>query len=360
MKYLLAGGGTGGHLFPLLATAAELVKIDAAAEILFAGSPRGNEEELVRRAGFEFVPLAFGALAGGSLLSRLKTALSLPLYLAQSYALLRRFNPACVFGLGGYIAGPVLLAAKLRATPSAILEPNAVAGLANLLLGLLADKVFIAFPEAGREFPPGKVIQSGNPLRPEIAAAALRPRPEKPFTVLIFGGSQGAGRLNQAISGALPLLGDLKGDLYFIHQTGKRDLSWVQEVYRRHDFPGEVKPFIDEMGEAYARAHLVLSRSGSSVLEIAAAGRPSLLVPYPHAARDHQRHNAEHLVRAGAAQLIPDAEAHAGRVAAAVRQLYQDRATLQRMGQATAAIARPQAAREVAQTLFALAGGTPC
>jgi UDP-N-acetylglucosamine--N-acetylmuramyl-(pentapeptide) pyrophosphoryl-undecaprenol N-acetylglucosamine transferase len=360
MRYLLAGGGTGGHIFPLLATAAELRKVDPATEVTFVVSAKEEELERVRRAGYDCLALAAKPLAGGALGRRIRNALGLPAQIFRAWQILGQVRPDAVLGLGGYVAGPVVLAAKLRAIPSAIIEPNAVAGYANVVLAYFCRKIFIAFPTAAREFPPSKVVESGNPLRPEIARGADRPRAERPFTVLVFGGSQGANRLNVALTGALPLLAEQRDQLFFIHQTGRKDQEWVKEMYRRAGFQAEVVPFVEEMGQAYARSHLVISRSGSSVLEIAAAGLPSILVPYPHAARRHQQANAEHLVRGGAAILVADEEANAGRIAELIRTLFADGGQRQKMAAAARRLAKPAAAAEIARALFSLAKGEPC
>ena len=310
-KLLIAAGGTGGHLFPGIALAqwaqAKGWSVD------FVGSERGLEKEIIERYGFPHGSLSVGRLKGESIFSKLKTFVGLPASLFEAVKILKEKTPNVVFGIGGYSSGPMVVAATLLNIPRLILEPNSIPGLTNKLLGVFANKICLMFPETERFFPKNKVAVTGTPVREEIAKL-VRDKNDR-FTIAIIGGSQGARALNQAMAAALPQL-EAKGGFHIIHQTGAKDYEDILNQYQSLNLKNitfEVKAFIQDMVSLYKKVDLVISRSGASTLaELMEAKIPSLLVPYPFAADDHQRWNAQSLVRRGGAEMILEEEIKSG------------------------------------------------
>ena len=355
LRLLLAGGGTGGHVIPALVLAREFQRRDPAREVLFVGSPRGIETRLVPPAGFPLEVLQIGMLQGQSAAARLQTLLELPRAVWKARRILDRFRPDVVLGVGGYASGPMMLAAAIGGIPLAVFEPNAVPGLVNRWMAPYVARAFVAFDEASRYFPAGKAVVTGIPVRHEffnVPPAEHRP----PFTVLVFGGSQGARSLNRAVIEALPSLDQQKPPLALLHQTGENEYNRVQEEIAKHSVPAEVFAFLDRMWEAFARADLVVCRAGASTIaELAAAGRAAILVPYPAAANEHQLRNAEALQRAGAALLIVDRDLSGERLASALRELLARPEQLLQMEAAMRRRAHPDAASRIVNELERLA-----
>ncbi len=344
MRVLIAGGGTGGHVIPALAIARELAASHGA-ELLFVGTPRGLEMRLVPAAGFRLETIEIGALKNVGLMTRLGTLFAMPRAWLRARRLLRDFQPDVVIGVGGYASGPAMLAAVWDGCPTMVFEPNFVPGLANRLVGRRVSAAAVHFPETAKYFRNAQV--TGVPVRepffnlPEKTGA----RP----TLLAFGGSQGASAINRTLVEALPALAKASPDLHVIHQTGERDCAAVTEAYQKAGVSAQVSAFIDDMPAAFARADLLLCRSGAAtVAEIAAACKPALLVPFPQAADDHQRRNAEALVRAGAAKMIPESELNAARLVSETKELLADSARLALMGAAARTLRHPDAVREIA------------
>lgn len=356
LRLLVAGGGTGGHVIPALVLAREFRRRDPAREVLFVGSPRGIETRLVPPAGFPLEYLQVGMLQGQSPAARLRTLLNLPRAVWQAMRILDRFRPHVVLGVGGYASGPVMLAAAFRGTALAVFEPNAYPGLVNRWMAPYVERAFVAFDEATRYFAAGKAVVTGIPVREEFfAVPPAQHRP--PFTVLIFGGSQGARSINRAVIGALPSLAQQKPPLALLHQTGENEYNRVQEEVAKHSVRVEVFVFLDRMWEAFSRANLVVCRAGAStVAELAAAGRAAILVPYPAAANEHQLRNAEALERAGAVRLILDKDLNGERLSSALRQLLESPEQLQRMESAMRRMAHPDAATRIVDELERLGG----
>lgn len=306
-KLLIAAGGTGGHLFPGIALAQWAQAKGWSVE--FIGSERGLEKEIIERYGFPHGSLSVGRLKGENIFSKLKTCVGLPASFFEAVKILKAKSPDVVFGIGGYSSGPMVVAAMFLNIPRLILEPNSIPGLTNKLLGIFANKICLMFPETERFFSKNKVAVTGTPVREEIAKL-VRDKSEK-FTVAVIGGSQGAHTLNQAMVSALPKL-EAKGGLHIIHQTGAKDYEEILKHYQSlhlKNITFEVKAFIQDMVSLYKKVDLVVSRSGASTLaELMEAKIPSLLVPYPFAADDHQRWNAQSLVRRGGAEMILDGE----------------------------------------------------
>ena len=301
MRVILAGGGTGGHVIPALAIAQQLKK-EYSAEILFIGTPRGMENRLVPAAGFELRLVQVGALKNVSLATRLRTALDLPLAVFKSWSMLGEFRPDVVIGVGGYASGPAMAAAILRGVPTIAFEPNVVPGFANRMVAFRVSIAAVQFEQTGRFF--RKFQVTGVPVRPAFFEIPAK-LPGSPPTLLVFGGSQGAHAINQAVMEALTTLREKVPGLRIIHQTGERDFQDAQSAYRAAGFDAEVSPFITDMPGTFARADLLVCRAGASTVgEVAAAGKPAIFVPFPRAADDHQKVNAQALVNAGAAAML--------------------------------------------------------
>jgi UDP-N-acetylglucosamine--N-acetylmuramyl-(pentapeptide) pyrophosphoryl-undecaprenol N-acetylglucosamine transferase len=355
VRVILAGGGTGGHLFPGLAVARELKRRNAMSEILFVGTEQGIEARVLPREGFKLETIPVRGLKGRGLRGWLDAVWGIPVSLLRSISIIRSFRPNFIIGLGGYASGPVLLAAKFCGLRCAIMEQNLRPGFTNKLLGRFVDRVFTSYSESQAYFSAGKVLETGNPVRwrelPTIE------RSEK-FVLLIFGGSAGAHRINLAAVDALKRLAGLAAGLQVIHQTGQADFAAVQEVYASLPFEAEVLPFIEKMDEAYARADLVLCRAGATtVAELTAFGKPAIVVPYPYAIDDHQRWNAQALEEKGAAEMILDRDLSGGLLAERIRAHVSDRQKVRRMAAAALRLGRLEAASRIVDECTALARG---
>ena len=353
MRAVLAGGGTGGHIIPALAIAHELRELYSA-EVIFIGTSRGMENRLVPAAGFELKLVEVGALKKVSLAKRVATVTALPMAIFRSAGILRDFRAEVVIGVGGYASGPAMLAAAISGIPTLAFEPNVVPGLANRIMAPMVSAAAVHFEETSRFFQRCRV--TGVPVR--RAFFDLPPRPaQSPPTLLVFGGSQGAHAINEAVMNSLTALGQQVPGLHLIHQTGERDYNDAQAAYLRSQARAEVFPFIEDMPGMFARADLLVCRSGAStVAEITAAGKPAIFIPFPHAADDHQLRNAEALERAGAAVLIAEKGLTSERLVSAVSGLLRDPARLTRMSAASHRLAHPNAAREIALMAGRLAG----
>ncbi|HJW69041.1 MAG TPA: undecaprenyldiphospho-muramoylpentapeptide beta-N-acetylglucosaminyltransferase, partial [Candidatus Binatia bacterium] len=322
LDVLIAGGGTGGHVFPALALGTALV--DRGLGIAFAGSPSGLEARLVPAAGRTLYLLPGRQVRGGGARGLARGAVALTRGLGSALGLVRRLRPRLVVGVGGYASVAGVMAARLRRVPVVLLEQNAIPGAANRSLGRFARRICLGFPEAAAFFPRGRAVHTGNPVRPQVLAALDTPAAAG-LGLLIFGGSQGAHRLNEAGVAALEALGPIARGLRIRHQTGAVDRGDVAAAYQRLGLDARVEVFVEDMGTAYREASIVVSRAGAmSCAEISAMGLPAVLVPYPYAADDHQRRNAEILAAAGAARVILDRELDGARLAAALAPLLDD------------------------------------
>jgi UDP-N-acetylglucosamine--N-acetylmuramyl-(pentapeptide) pyrophosphoryl-undecaprenol N-acetylglucosamine transferase len=357
MRVLIAGGGTGGHVIPALAIAREL-KSRYAAEVLFVGTARGIENRLVPQAGFGLMRIKVGALKNVGLHTRVRTLLGLPLAILEARKIVRAFAPDVVVGVGGYASGPAMAAAILAKIPTLAFEPNLVPGFANKMVGRRVSAAAVHFEETKKFFRNAQVV--GVPVRAEFFAApdaSGGSAQAHPPTLLVFGGSQGAHAINEAVTGALPEVLRRVPGLRVIHQTGERDYNDVQAAYARAGVAAEVSAFIDKMSQAFAQADLLVCRSGAStVAEIAAAGKPAIFVPLPTAADDHQRRNAEAIVAGGAAVMILQAELTPERLAQIVTELLADPGRLKEMSQRAKALSHVDAAGRMACMVAELAG----
>jgi UDP-N-acetylglucosamine--N-acetylmuramyl-(pentapeptide) pyrophosphoryl-undecaprenol N-acetylglucosamine transferase len=355
MRVILAGGGTGGHLFPGLAVAREFHGRGASTEILFVGTEQGIEYRVLPKEGFRLETLPVKGLKGRGGRGLLDALYGVPVSVMRSLAIIKKFRPDCVLGLGGYASGPVLLAAKLAGRRCAIMEQNLRPGFTNKILSRLVDRVFTSYPQSRAYFPRARVIETGNPVRwqklPEVQ------RRDK-FSLLIFGGSAGARRINFAVVDALKQLTDLQSELFVEHQTGQLDYAAIKEAYQALPFEVEVTPFIDKMDEAYARADLVLCRAGATtVAELTAFGKAAIVVPYPYAIYDHQRGNAQALQERGAAEMVLDQVLNGKILSERIRSYLSDRGRIERMAAAARSMGRPEAAARIVDECYALAHG---
>jgi UDP-N-acetylglucosamine--N-acetylmuramyl-(pentapeptide) pyrophosphoryl-undecaprenol N-acetylglucosamine transferase len=284
----------------------------------------------------------------------------IPPSLIQSSRIIRGFAPDIVMGVGGYASGPAVLAARFMGVPTVIAEQNAIPGETNKILGRFADRIFVSFPETTRWFRKDRIRVTGNPIRAAIAEAQRRERkPGEPFGLLIFGGSQGAHRINQATLEALPHLGKLKERLRIIHQTGKDDLELVTKGYRDEAMEAEVLPFITDMAAAYGKADLLVCRAGAtSIAEITASGKAAIFIPFPFAVNDHQTKNAELLVNRGAAAMIPERALTGESLSGVIRRLAQDPVKIEEMQRNAASLGNARAAADIVDECMALVSGT--
>jgi UDP-N-acetylglucosamine--N-acetylmuramyl-(pentapeptide) pyrophosphoryl-undecaprenol N-acetylglucosamine transferase len=353
---LIAGGGTGGHLFPGIALAEEVSTRHHKNDVVFVGTDRGLEARVVPAAGYKLETIPARGLKGMGLGRFLLGLLALPRAFAASWRILRRYRPDVVVGVGGYASGPVVLAAWMQRVPTCVQEQNALPGFTNKVLGKLVRVVFIAFEDARRFFPARKVQLIGNPIRSKLTDNYLRSRVDHArFTVLVFGGSLGARRLNALVVEALDSLGEVKDSLHFVHQTGKADLDGVRKAYAEKGYSAEVTEFIDDMSAAYAGADLVVCRAGATtVAELTVCKKASILVPFPFATDNHQEVNARSLVNAGAALMFREAELTGAALAEAIRALKDDPARVKRMEKQAGLLGRPEAAKELADVCVQL------
>lgn len=353
MRVILAGGGTGGHLFPGLAVAREFRRRDAMMEILFVGTNYGIEARVLPREGFPLERLTVKGLKGRGWRGYFDALYGVPAGLVQSFGIIKRFGPNCIVGLGGYASGPLLVAGKLRGIRCAIMEQNLQPGFTNKMLARIVDKIFTSYPQTASYFPGEKVLETGNPVRWQTLPAV---RKSEKFTLLAFGGSAGAHRINTALLDALRQMTDLAPQLRILQQTGQADFPATSKAYQALPFEAEVLPFIEKMDEAYARADLVLCRAGATtVAELTAFGKAAILIPYPYAIYDHQRWNAQALADRGAAEMIPDRELSGEALAQRIRAYVADRGLIEAMANSARAMGRPQAAERIVDECYALA-----
>ena len=362
LRVVIAGGGTGGHLYPGIAVARELQSRQPDAVVSFAGTARGIEARVVPREGFPLDLIRSGGVKGKSFLSRVRGALLVPLGLFDGWRIVSSRRPSLVIGVGGYSSGPVVLVAALRGVPAMLLEQNAVPGLTNRWLSRVVQAAAVTFDSTQAYFG-SKAFVSGNPVRPEFFAAA--PQQESAIDgqssvtrVLVFGGSQGAHAINLAMVEAAPQLAAGRPPLHVTHQTGERDVEMVRTAYRQAGVQAVVEPFLYDMGRRLAAADLIVCRAGATTLaEIAAAGKPAILIPLPTATDDHQRMNAAAVADAGAAEMVPQRDVTGEVLAGRLLALAGDSARRQRMSAAARSLARPDAARVIVDRALELAKG---
>ena len=352
---LFAGGGTGGHVYPMIAVADAVRALAPELRLVFVGTERGMEKRVVPERGYELELMRVLPIRGGGVAGALRGIGRAATLVPEARALVKKFAPSAVFSIGGYAAGPVSLAARSLGVPVALMEPNSVIGLANRLIAPLVQRAYTAFPESERHFKQSVVLRAGVPIRDGFKTMPYAPH-SSALRILVMGGSQGAKSLNEAVPHALA---QAAPNVVVTHQCGAAHEADARRLYEALGLSERVTvvPFIADMPAALAAADLVIGRSGASaVSEICAIGRPSVLIPYPHASGDHQRINAESLVRAEAALCLTFAEASPARIAAEVTALLNDPTRLSSMAACAARLGRPDAAHAIALDLLGLAG----
>jgi len=359
MRCVIAGGGTGGHLFPGMAIAEAFVEREKGNEVLFIGTEKGIEARVLPGGKFPLRTIRAKPIQGKSLLEKVKAIWGLPMAIFEARTILKEFQPQLVLGVGGYASGPTLLAASLLGMKRAIQEQNVMPGMTNRILKWFSQRIFVSFEEAKKYFPGKKAILTGNPIRKEFFVTLREGRggreKQDRFTLLIFGGSAGARRINRAMTEALGDLQGMKSSLKIIHQTGKEDLAFVSEEYREKGFEALVKPFFEDLALYYQISDLVICRSGAStVAELAICRKAAVLIPYPYAAHDHQLMNAQKLVDLGAARMILDQELSGRIIAQTILHLHDHPEERARMEEAIQRLARPRAAEDIVDHCYAL------
>ncbi len=357
MRVIIAGGGTGGHLFPGIALADEFKRRSAGSDVLFVGTEKGIEARVLPKLGWPVRFISAEGIKGKGVGSKVRAIMKLIPGLFSSVQILRTFKPDIVIGVGGYASAPLLAAARLLNIRTAIHEQNALPGVTNRSLGKIVDRVFVSFTDSSAFFPAWKVMVSGNPLRKEILEGfkkEVEVEVEGKKSLLIFGGSLGAHRINMAALEMVNCLDDAR-NWKIVHQTGEKDFEEVKEGYRKAGLEVDVRQFIDDMTSAYREADLVICRAGATTIaELAASGKSAILIPYPYAADDHQRVNAESLVKTDGALMILEKDLTGERLASEVKRLMGDRALLKGMGDRARWLSRPDAARVIVDECYQL------
>lgn len=349
-KLLVAGGGTGGHIFPGVAVAEAWVR--RGGEVVFVGTEQGKEGELIPKFGFRLRFLRVGKLKGAGFWSRLKTFFGLPSALWQAARIIMSEKPSVVLGMGGYASGPTCLAAWLLRQNTAVAEQNVHPGLTNRILGRFVRRVFLTFEESSVFFPPKKTLITGNPVRNKIVFKEYAPSKDW-FRIFIVGGSQGAKGINQSFMEAVKHLLDLRLELVIAHQASSDDEEILTAFYKRYNIINWVRRFFDDIDKQLVEADVVICRAGAGTLsELALAGRPAILVPYPFAADDHQLKNAQSFVAKGAAWLIEEHELSAEKLARLIRTLHDNPKNLKLAALNMRQLAKPGAAEKIVEALI--------
>jgi UDP-N-acetylglucosamine--N-acetylmuramyl-(pentapeptide) pyrophosphoryl-undecaprenol N-acetylglucosamine transferase len=346
MRVVIAGGGTGGHLFPGIAIAEEFLKRDQKTAVIFIGTRKGIESRLLAKLGYTLEEIDIEGIKGRGVKALMKGVCQIPKSMAQSRRIMKTFHPDIVVGVGGYASGPAVLVAHWMGVPTVIAEQNAVCGVTNKILGRFVDKIFVTYEQTKKFFPADKVVVSGNPVRSAVALPQ-EPRLDKKgyWQVLVFGGSQGAEAINGCLVEMMPLLETVKDKIRILHQTGARQKDEIARRYAEHGINAEVREFILEMAKAYQEADLIVCRAGAtSLAEITAAGRAAVLIPYPFAADDHQLKNAQALAAQGAAVVIKESELNAEKLFDTIVRLLKDEGKRSQMEACSKKMGRPEAA----------------
>ncbi len=352
MRLLIAGGGTGGHLFPALAVARAVMREAPNSSVLFVGTRHGLEAEIMPKTEFPIDFVKVRGLRGTGLLNTMAGMKELPVSLAQSGKIIRRFRPDFALGVGGYASGPALAAANLLRVPTGIQEQNSVMGTTNRILSRFVDRIFTSWPNTEPEPPAGATRYLGNPIREDLMT--VRPaQPHVAFHLLIFGGSRGARSVNEAMAENVGALVALRDRVKIMHQTGKGVAAEMADTYRKIGIDADVREFITDMAAAYRWADLVVCRSGaSSLAELTALGKPAVVSPYPYAIGDHQFKNAKTLEAAGAVRIVPDNQLKHGALMEQILSLIDDAEALIAMAENARALGKPSAARDIAREIL--------
>jgi UDP-N-acetylglucosamine--N-acetylmuramyl-(pentapeptide) pyrophosphoryl-undecaprenol N-acetylglucosamine transferase len=344
MRVLIAGGGTGGHLFPGMALAEQFRLTEPAGEILFVGTDNPLEISTLSKKGFDHVGIPAQGLKGRGLWQQIRSLAKIPKAFWRAVGIIRRFDPDIIIGVGGYASGPVALAARLMGKKLVIHEQNLIPGLTNRILGRFSHRVFITFPDNLAIFKTSKTVVTGNPVRQELLTVKTTERTTGRFTVLVLGGSQGAHAINCAVVEALDHLKE-PARMRFIHQTGPRDASWVASAYERHRIEATVAPFFQDMASIYRSAALVICRAGATTIaELTALGKAAIFVPFPFAASNHQELNARYVAESGGGEVVLEQDLKGGLLAERIDHYRSNPKALQAMSIGAEALGRRNAA----------------
>jgi UDP-N-acetylglucosamine--N-acetylmuramyl-(pentapeptide) pyrophosphoryl-undecaprenol N-acetylglucosamine transferase len=359
MRLIVTGGGTGGHLFPGISLAQAMMGAYPGCEVLFIGTERKVDRTALSSLGFETMAIKSQGIKGKSIIAILKALLLQPIALWEAARIIRKFKPDLVFGVGGYVTGPVILAARLLGITTCIHEQNSIPGLANKLLGYIANRIFVSLPGSEKYFPANKTILSGNPVRSNIIKASrdagIVPNQDS-ATLLILGGSQGARRLNSLmLEAAAECLSKLSPPPLIIHQTGGHDEDHVQNKYSELGLKARVKAFYTDMAEIYSQADLIISRAGATTLaELTVFNKPAILIPFPYAADNHQEINGQYLVEAGAALMFRQADLTGKKLGMEIKRLLEDKKLLAKMARNSGKVAKPEATETIVKACMDL------
>jgi UDP-N-acetylglucosamine--N-acetylmuramyl-(pentapeptide) pyrophosphoryl-undecaprenol N-acetylglucosamine transferase len=346
VKLLIAGGGTGGHVFPAIAIAREWLSRGKERDVVLVGTQRGLEMKLVPQAGLPLETLRVAGLKGKGGKTLVKNLAMLGPGLVDAVRVLRKHRPVAAFGVGGYAAGPMMLATWMNGVPNVIFEPNAEPGFTNRVLAKISTRIAAGYERSARALG-AKAVVTGCPIREEFLTIGSR-IPEKPIRLLVTGGSQGALVINRTFVDAMDQLATRKSELAIVHQTGERDYNAVRTAYARREYAAEVVPFLTNMAERFAWADMIVCRAGAiTASEIAAAGRAAIFIPFGAATDSHQLRNAEEMVAAGAGRVIPEWQLTAERLSSEIFSLLDQPREIERMSAAARSLARPNAAREI-------------
>jgi len=359
IRLIITGGGTGGHLFPGISMAQAMINKYPGCEVLFIGTERKIDKTALADLGFETTTIKSQGIKGRNVIGVAGALLQQPLALWQAARVIRRFRPDLVFGVGGYVTGPVLLAARLLGVTTCIHEQNSIPGLANRLLGHIVDRIFVSLPGSEKYFPAAKTVLSGNPVRDDIIKGSRKAKPEsgtKQPTLLILGGSQGARRLNSLmLEAAAASLTGLSPLPRIIHQTGEHDEKQVRTRYEELGISARVQAFFRDMTEIYSQADLVISRAGATTLaELTVFSKPAILVPYPYAADNHQEINGRYLVEAGAGRMFRQEDLTGEKLGLEIEKILTDRVQMEKMAANSGRIARPEATEIIVNSCMEL------
>ena len=359
MRLIVTGGGTGGHLFPGISLAQAMLRAYPDAEVLFIGTERKVDKRALSDVGFETTTIKSQGIKGKKFSTILKALFQQPLALWEAAKIIRKFKPDLVFGVGGYVTGPVILAARLLGVTTCIHEQNSIPGLANKLLGYIADKIFVSLPGSEKYFPTDKTILSGNPVRDNIIKASREAKPkssQEPSTLLILGGSQGARRLNSLmLEAAENCLAGLSPPPFIIHQTGGHDEDHVRRKYRELGLNARVQAFYTDMAEIYPQADLIISRAGATTLaELTVFHKPVIIIPFPYAADNHQEINGRYLVEAGAGLMFRQTDLTGEKLGLEIKRILADKKLLAEMAENSGKVAKPEATATIVNACMKL------
>ena len=358
VRVIIAGGGTGGHVFPAVAIAGEFLERPDVRDVLFIGTEKGLEVRILRDMGFTLRTINVEGVKGKGAAKMIISLLKIPRSIAQSVSIIRNFRPDIVLGVGGYASGPAVIAAHFMGIKTVIAEQNALPGLTNRILGRFADKIFLSFPDRERRLADTKTVVTGNPVRKGFVKSIKKSRGTgDKFSILVFGGSQGARTINRAVVESIGYLADIKDRLVITHQTGDKDIDEVSAAYHDYGVGAGVHPFITDMSSAYGSADLLICRAGAtSIAEITASGKASLLIPYPFAAEGHQELNARVLADAGAAEMILESELDGKALAGVIRRLFNSPETIGRMEKESEKLGNVKAAEHIVDECMTILG----